>query len=280
MKPSKVGVALPLTPHLDAVVAEASRFAARFGASLTLIHAGTSEAESGAYIEAAAQRLGIPHEQKIIWNQTDPAISVMTAAANAGIDLLVVSAFEGPALGKRRFLGTVAQDLARGAQCSLLLLAHPRVQEHRFAHIVAMTDFSDSSKNACELALSVADADRADSFHVVSIHTIFMEARARLGTAADKVGRTYQEEEQLMDDFLASLPECNVPLEGRVLRGTTGFVACDFAESVDADLLVLPGHHRMNGRIPPVVDWALRVLPCDVWLVHHGPVWTDEPTHT
>lgn len=185
MKPTSVGVALTLTPHLDALVAEASRFAARFDAPLTLIHAGTSEAESNAYIEAAAGKLGIAHEKKILWNQTDPAEAVLAASAKAGIDLLVVGAFEGPALGKRRFLGSVAQDLARRARCSLLLVAHPRVEDHRFKRVVAITDFSESSRIACTQALSVASADEAESFHVVSIHTVFMEARARVAVAGE-----------------------------------------------------------------------------------------------
>ncbi len=277
MNPSKVGVALTLTPHLDALVSEASQFARRFDAPLTLIHAGTSEAESNTYIQAAADRVGVPHEKQIVWNQTDPADAVMAAAAGAGIDLLVVGAYEGPSLGKRRFLGSVAQTLARRAQCSLLLLAHPRLGQHRFRRIVAVTDFSDSSRGSCEAALSVAQADAAESFHVVSIHTVFMEARARLAGAGDNMGRTFKEEERLMHKFLAGLPGCAVPVDWRVLRATTGFAACDFADSIDADLLVLPGHHRPEGQIPPMVNWALQVLPCTLWIVHDGPVWTARP---
>ena len=55
-KYAKAGVAVTLTSHLDALVAEAARFAARYDAPLTLIHAGTSEAEASAYLAAAADR--------------------------------------------------------------------------------------------------------------------------------------------------------------------------------------------------------------------------------
>jgi nucleotide-binding universal stress UspA family protein len=260
MKYAKAAVAVTLTSHLDALLAEASRFAARFDAPLTVIHAGPSEAESG-----------------VISDQPDPAEAIMTASAQAGIDLLVVGAFEGPAFGKRRFLGATAQTLARRAECSLLLVAHPRVEEHRFRRIVALTDFSESSRIACEEAVRVAEKDGAESIHIVSIHTVFMEARARMGE--NKEGRTFAEKEILMDRFVKSLPAENVPLESRVLRGTTGFAGCDFADSLEADLLVLPGHHRKDGRITPMVDWTLRVLPCSLWIVHHGPVWTTTQSH-
>lgn len=273
--PSKAGVALTLSSGLDPLISEASHFARRFDVPLTLIHAGTSKEESRAQIQEAADRLGIAHEKKIVWNQADPAEAVMAAAAKENIDLLIVGAYEGPSLGKRRFIGPVAQTLARSAQCSLLVVAHPRVENHRFKRIVAVTDFSDSAKLACEQALSLAEADCAESFHVVSVHTVFMEARARLRIVTENSARTYQEEEQLLEKFLDDLPKGNIPVEGRVLRGTTGFVACDFADSVEADLLVLPSHHRQDGRILPMVDWAIRVLPCSLWLVHSGPSWTE-----
>lgn len=273
--PSKAGVALTLSSGLEPLISEASHFAERFGLPLTLIHAGTSKEESRAQIQEAADRLGIEHEKKILWNQTDPAEAVMSAAAKEQIDLLIVGAYEGPSLGKRRFIGPVAQALVRCAQCSLLLVAHPRVEQHRFKRIVAVTDFSESSKLACEQALSLAEADGAEGFHIVSVHTVFMEARARLGIATENSARTFKEEEQLMEEFISGLPNSDIPVEDRVLRGATGFAACDFAESIDADLLVLPSHHRPDGRILPMVDWAIRILPCSLWLVHDGPVWAQ-----
>ena len=77
-----------------------------------------------------------------------------------------------------------------------------------------------------------------------------------------------------MNDFLSSLPDCDVPLESTIVNATTGFAACDFADSVGADLLVLPGHNRPNGRIPQMANWALQVVPCSLWIVHCGSPWS------
>lgn len=269
----KVGAAITTTEQSDALLAEASRFAERLGATLTLIHAGTSEAESRAYLPDAARRIGIPHEEHIVWNQTEPAQALLSATEKAGIDLLVAGAFEGPALGRRRFLGAVPRLLADRAQCSLLLVAHPRMDAHAFRRIMIITDFSDCSKTACEHALWLAQKDAAESVHVISIHTLFMKARAETGMQDGKPARTRAQEEQLMNNFLASLPECDVPVDWRIVDATTGFAACDFADSVEADLLVLPGHNRPGDRVPPMADWALQVVPCSLWIVHGGAAW-------
>jgi nucleotide-binding universal stress UspA family protein len=268
-----VGAAITTTAQSDALLAEASRFAERFGAPLTLIHTGTSEAESKTFLEEAANRLAIPHEKHIVWNQTEPAQALASAAQEAGIDLLVVGAFEGPALGRRRFLGAVPRLLADRAQCSLLLVAHPRVAAHEFRRIVAITDFSDCAKTACEHALWLAEKDAVECVHIVSIHTIFMKARAEIGAHDGPPARTREEEEKMMNDFLASLPECDAPVDWNIIEATTGFAACDFADSVGADLLVLPGHNRPGGRVPPMANWALQVVPCSLWIVHGGPAW-------
>jgi hypothetical protein len=90
-----VGTAMTMTPHNHALLAEASRFAERLGASLTLIHTGTSESETQAYLKEAASELTISHEKNIVWNQTEPAHALLSAAEQAGIELLVAGAFEG-----------------------------------------------------------------------------------------------------------------------------------------------------------------------------------------
>ena len=203
----------------------------------------------------------------------EPAQALLSAAQDAGIDLLVAGAFEAPALHRRRFLGAVARQLAESARCSLLLVAHPRIDRYDFRRIVAITDFSESSKMACGHALWLAQKDSAECVHLISIHTIFMDARAETGAKDGKPARTRAQEERLMEDFVASLPKCHVPVDWKVVDATTGFAACEFAESVDADLLVLPGHNRPEGRVPPMADWALQVVPCSRWIVHGEPTW-------
>jgi nucleotide-binding universal stress UspA family protein len=92
--------------------------------------------------------------------------------------------------------------LADRALCSLLLVAHPRLHAHKFRRIVAITDFSDCSRTACEQALWLAQMDAVECIHIISIHTIFMEARANVGLQDGRPARTRAQEEQLMNDLV------------------------------------------------------------------------------
>ena len=68
------------------------------------------------------------------------------------------------------------------ARCSQLLLVQPRIDTHNFRRLVVLTDFSEVSKIACGQALWLAEKDAVECVHVISIQTIFMDARARGAT--------------------------------------------------------------------------------------------------
>lgn len=257
------------TMHARSLLTEASRFAERLGVPLALIHAATGEAESQAHLREAANQLAITVEN-IFWSKSESAQALLSAAEQADIELLVAGAFEGPALNRRRFLSSAARKMVDSARCSLLLLVQPRIDTHNFRRLVVLTDFSEVSKIACGQALWLAEKDAVECVHVISIHTIFMDARARTGARDGKPARTRVQEERLMEDFLASLPKCQVQVDWNIVDATTGFAACEFAESVEADLLVLPGYNRPQGRVPPLADWALQVVPCSLWIVQGG----------
>jgi len=263
----KVGAGITLMPHSDAVLRQASRLARLLGASLTLIHTGASQAASETYIRDAANSLNIGYDEEIVWNQTDPAKALLNAARQHQIELLICGAFEGPSLNRRRFLSPLARRLTEDLPCALLLLAHPELADESFRRIVAITDFSETSKTSCSHAMWLAEKDKAESVYVVSIHSIFMDAIIALNGSHEGIGRTRHEEEELLDQFVADLPDTERSVDARVIEATTGFAACDFAESMGADLLVLPWDRASAPKVPPLADWALQVVPCNVLLV-------------
>jgi hypothetical protein len=163
--------------------------------------------------------------------------------------------------------------MVNSARCSLLLLVEPRIYTHNFRRLVVLTDFSEVSRIACGQALWLAEKDAVECVHLISIHTIFMDARARTGARDGKPARTRVQEEQLMED----LPKCQVQVNWNIVDATTGFAACEFAESVEADLLVLPGYNRSQGRVPLLADWALQVVPCSLWIAQ-GRVGGGNPS--
>jgi hypothetical protein len=109
---------------------------------------------------------------------------------------------------------------------------------------------------------------------VISIHTPFMQARAESGAEYEKPARKREEEEQLLRDFVATAPACGVPVETKIVDTTTGFAACDFMQSIGAELLVVPAPKHVEGAVPSMMDWALQVTPCSLWIVRErGPIW-------
>jgi hypothetical protein len=63
-----------------------------------------------------------------------------------------------------------------------------------------------------------------------------------------------------------------VPVESKIVDTTTGFAACDFVQSIGAELLVMPASEHVEGAVPSMMDWALQVTPCSLWIVRESYV--------
>ena len=266
----RVAAAITISPRMVAVLAAAWHFAVRLKAPLLVIHGGAPDAQKEAEFRDAMFQLEMPRETRIVWNEGEPTGAIVTAAEKEGVDLLIAGALEGKEVASRSFLGAVARPLAEQARCSLLLLTHPQIGPNPFRKIVVITDYSDCAKTALKNALWLAEADSAELVQVISIHTAFMQARAELGTEHEKPARTREEEEELLRDFVTTAPACSVPVESRIVDSTTGFAAYDFTQSIGANLLVVPAPEHIEGAVPSMMDWALQVTPCSLWIVRES----------
>jgi nucleotide-binding universal stress UspA family protein len=266
----RVAAAITISPRMIAVLATAWHFAERLKATLLVIHGGAPDAQKEAEFRDAMFQLEMPRETRIVWSEGEPAGAIVTAAAKEGVDLLIAGALEGKEVASRSFLGAVARPLAKLARCSLLLLTRPKVGLNPFRRIVVMTDFSDCAKMAFKNALWLAEADSAELVQVISIHMPFMQVRAESGPEYEKPVRKREEEEELLRDFVATAPACGVPVESNIVDTTTGFAACDFMQSIGAELLVVPAPKHVEGAVPSMMDWALQVTPCSLWIVRES----------
>jgi nucleotide-binding universal stress UspA family protein len=266
----RVAAAITISPRMIALLAAAWHFAERLNAPLFVIHGGAPDAQKEAKFRDVMFQLEMPRETRIVWSAGEPARAIATAAAKEGVDLLIAGALEGKEVANRSFLGAVARPLAKLAYCSLLLLTRPQVGPNPFRRIAVMTDFSDCAKMAFKNALWLAEADSAELVQVISVHTPFMEARAESGAEYEKPARKREEEEHLLRDFVATASECGVPVESKIVDTTTGFAACDFMQSIGAELLVVPAPKHVEGAVPSMMDWALQVTPCSLWIVRES----------
>ena len=263
----RVAAAVTISPRMVAVLAAARHFAERLNAPLLVIHGGARAAQKEAEFRQAMFQIEMPRETRIVWNEGEPVRAIVSAAEKEGVDLLIAGALEGKEVASRSFLGAVARPLAKRAHCSVLLLTRPQIGPNPFRRIVVMTDFSGCAKTALKNALWLAEADSAELVQVVSVYTPFMQARAESGAKCEKPARKREEEEELLRDFVATAPACRVPVESKIVDTTTGFAACDFMQSIGAELLVVPARKHVEGAVPSMMDWALQVTPCSLWIV-------------
>jgi hypothetical protein len=58
-------------------------------------------------------------------------------------------------------------------------------------------------------------------------------------------------------------------LDYHLLRGNTGFTACEFIQSSGTDLVVMPSQMPSPDQpvFAPALDWIIQVIPGNLWVI-------------
>ena len=258
----RVAVASTFSPRFEQVLAEAKRVRDHFGAELCLIYVGNQSGETSAKFARALERLSLPKDSAIHYEQGDPATAILRAIEHNGVDVIVAGALEKEVV-LHPFLGNVARRLLREGRSSVILFTHPARQPEPLRKIVFLAEYSDHRSNSLRRTLHLAAREKSECVYVVRLITTFDEARAKQdGTPSEP------DEDVKLEHFVLALGHTDVPIEVRCIRGNTGFAAADFVKSVEADLLVVPLDPAKNaGQLPPTLEWLTDVIPCNLWLI-------------
>ena len=117
-------VASTFSPRFRAVIAEADRIARKFGARLSVLHAGERSDEKVGMFHEAFGDLG-RDEVDIYWCEGEtPGEALVDAAASEYFDLVIAGAIDRPN-DFRNFTGGVVRALLHRAPCELLLIPAP-----------------------------------------------------------------------------------------------------------------------------------------------------------
>lgn len=266
-----IAVASTFSPRFVQVLSEAKRMRERFGSELSAIYVGECSEETVQKFRDVFAQLELPDDSRVHYQQgDDPAVGILRAIADHKIDMIVAGALEKEVV-LRPFLGNVARRLVREAKCSVMLFTLPEAEPKPLRRIVFMADYSDHAQLALKSALILAEAENCERFYAVRVYTTFDEARAAM--QAESVNqaqgvRTFEEEEEALEEFVLAAGQTKVPIEARCVRGNTGFAASDFVQSVEADLLVVPVHVDESGeRFPNHIAWITDVIPCNLWVI-------------
>src|SRR5690349_13483629 len=107
-----VAVASTFSPRFEQVLAEAKRIRDRFDSELCLVYVGEKSEETSAKFAAALDRISLPKNSPIHYEQGDPATAILRAIERHDIDLIVAGALEKEVV-LHPFLGNVARRLLR-----------------------------------------------------------------------------------------------------------------------------------------------------------------------
>ena len=247
-----------------AVLAEAGRISRSLSAPLHLIHADGFDSEKEERFRAALRKLTLDDRGKIHFESGNPCEAILKAQREEGIDLLVAGAMETQTV-HRNFTGDVARELLRQAPCDLVLYTEPKEEPKPPESIlVAIPDFSDLSRYVFHRAVSVAESNGSKHVTIIYVQTTFAEAKEKA------LGSESPTAEESLESFLRDRQSC-IDLDYHLLRGNTGFTACEFIQATGTDLVVMPSQMPSAGQptFAPALDWIIQVIPANLWVIRN-----------
>ncbi len=130
---------------------------------------------------------------------------------------------------------------------------------------VTIPDFSDLSRYVFHRAVSVAERNGSKHVTILYVQTTFAEAKEK-ALRSDSPSP-----EESLQSLLCARGSSNLELDYHLLRGNTGFTACEFIQASGTDLVVMPS--RMPSANQPTfasaLDWIIQVIPANLWVVRN-----------
>jgi nucleotide-binding universal stress UspA family protein len=248
-----------------AVLAEAGRISRSLSAPLYLIHADGFDSEKEERFRAALRKLMLDDRARIHFESGEPSEAILKAQREENIDLLVAGAME-TETAHRNFTGDVARELLRRAPCDLLLYTEPKEEPKPPEGIlVTIPDFSDLSRYVFHRAVSVAERNGSKHVTILYVQTTFAEAKEK-ALRSDSPSP-----EESLQSLLCARGSSNLELDYHLLRGNTGFTACEFIQASGTDLVVMPSRmpSANQSTFASALDWIIQVIPANLWVVRN-----------
>jgi len=254
-------VAATFSPRFHAVIAEADRIARKFGARLSVLHAGERSDEKVEKFHDAFAGLG-REEVDIYWCEGDtPAKALVDAASSEYFDLVIAGAVD-HRNDIRNFTGDVVRELLQRAPCDLLLIPHP-VSEDPGTQTTACL-MIEAHRPRWQLARTALSLIGPASISILAADSPFAHAReAALG---------HEEDHSALDNLCEALEEIASYVDLRTVESNTGFTLCDIVQEAAPDFLLVEAEWKNRLRVlPPHLDWLNQVIPARLFLLGKPP---------
>jgi nucleotide-binding universal stress UspA family protein len=264
----RLGVATTFSPRFKAVLAESARVSRALSAPLYLIHADTFSPEKQERFQSALCELELGGKAEVRFEPGTPVEAILKVQRDAEIDLLIAGALETESV-HRNFTGDVARGLLRNAPCDLLLYTEPREDPKAPDDIlVAIPDLTELSHRVYNSALDLAERRGGRRVNLLYVQTTFAEAKEKARGTSNGIPST----EDVLKSWLEEQQRSDIELDYHLLRGNTGFTACEYIQASGADLVMMPS--QMPGSNEPVfapaLDWIVQVIPANLLVIREA----------
>jgi nucleotide-binding universal stress UspA family protein len=251
-----------------AVLAEAGRISSSLSAPLCLIHADEFTPEKEERFRSALRDLQLDSGAAIRFEPGEPAEAILKVQREEAIDLLVAGAMETQSV-HRNFTGDVARELLQRAPCDLLLYTEPNeIPKSPEGILVVVPDLSGRSRRLLCAALNLAERSGGRQITLLHVQTTFAEAKEKaLGVSNGNLSA-----EETLASWVEDAARPDLELDYHLLRGNTGFTACEFIQSSGTDLVVMPSQMPSSNQpvFAPALDWIIQVIPGNLWVIRQA----------
>ena len=272
----RIALAVAFSPRTEALLAEASRLCGAWQAHLTLIHVGVLDTGKMIWLKDTLGRLSIAEQSFDVHAESgDPSKVILRACRDRRIDLLIAGALQKENLVKY-YLGTVGRNILRNAPCSVLMLTHPRIEDHAFGHIVALAEDTPHIKETLRAACSIATASRSAWLHILREIKMYGLTLAATGQSTEEEyshlrHQLVREEIEAAEGLITDLPHEGVKVNIKVVSGKAGYEVSRFAERKHADLIVVGAPERrfnfLDRFFSNDLEYLFADLPCNFMMV-------------
>lgn len=279
MKPFKnIATAVALSPNLEANICESIRLKDQLGEKLFLIHVDQGQADERAEILAILEKVGCStKEVEIVWEEGDAINAILRVTKQKDIDLLVAGAQPREGL-LRYYRGSIARQLVRKSDCSILLMTNPQKLAHRCNTVVVNGIDHPKTPTTIEKAIQTCQHLQARNLHIIEeVSARKKEQRVDDDSMLQRVllkrKQLMEEEDQRIEKILNDIENKEgVNIRHQAVIGKRGYTIGHYTQSVHADLLVLNSPDTQLGFMDRVfthdLEYILSELPSDILMVH------------
>ena len=272
-----IALAVAFSPRLEALIAEAKRFTSLFNARIVFIHVGKRSGEKEKHLANILAHYGFTDANSTVeWQDGDAVETILSICKAHIVDLLIIGAVEKENMLKY-YMGSVSREISRRAKCSVLMLIEPKLNPVPFQRMVVNGHDHSKSIHTIETAVYIAQKENMNDVIVVDevdIPAISMSIAddSTEPEAAHIRDSIISDENSRLAELLSGIEDKGILLKAKTFSGRRGFTIGQYAQSVNADLLVVnsPDHHmNIFDRIfTHDLEYMLADLPCNMLIVH------------